>query len=116
MKLTSGAFPDQGAIPVGFTCDGDDLSPSLDWSDVPDGTAELVLICEDPDAPGGTFVHWILWGIPPGTAGLAEGAVPPGTHQGRNGFGSVGYRGPCPPRGHGPHCQPRCETPQIATV
>lgn len=103
MKLTSRAFSDQGAIPVRFTCDGDDLSPPLDWGEVPDDTAGLVLICEDPDAPRGTFVHWVLWGVPPGTAGLAEGEVPQWARQGRNGFGTVGYRGPCPPPGHGGH-------------
>jgi len=103
MKLTSRAFSDQGAIPRRLTCDGDDLSPPLEWEDVPDHTAELVLTCEDPDAPAGTFVHWLIWGIQPGTASLAEGEVPRGARQGRNGFGTAGYGGPCPPRGHGPH-------------
>ncbi|MGH9011079.1 MAG: YbhB/YbcL family Raf kinase inhibitor-like protein [Acidimicrobiia bacterium] len=103
MKLTSPEFPDGGRIPDRFTCRGEDRSPRLQWSEVPDRTAELALTCTDPDAPGGTFVHWVLWGIGPGAGGLGEGEVPEGAQEGRNGFGKRGYGGPCPPRGHGTH-------------
>jgi Raf kinase inhibitor-like YbhB/YbcL family protein len=69
---------------------------------VPSGVVELALICEDPDAPGGTFVHWVAWGIDPSSGRLAPDGGPAVRH-GRNGFGTTGYRGPCPPAGHGPH-------------
>jgi hypothetical protein len=68
---------------------------------VPDGTSALALIVDDPDAPGGTFTHWLAWGIDPGSDGLGEGEAAP--VEGRNDFGQTGYRGPCPPPGHGPH-------------
>jgi Raf kinase inhibitor-like YbhB/YbcL family protein len=103
MELTSPEFADQARIPRRFTCEGENASPPLDWSDVPDGAADLALTCEDPDAPGSTFVHWVLWGLHPTISGLRANAVPPGVHAGRNGFGRVGYDGPCPPPGHGTH-------------
>ena len=103
MQLTSEAFAHEGAIPQRYTCAADDVSPPLTWSDIPHGTVELALTCDDPDAPGGTFVHWVLWGIPPATTSLAPGEVPPGALHGRNDFGASNYRGPCPPRGHGTH-------------
>jgi Raf kinase inhibitor-like YbhB/YbcL family protein len=99
--LTSSAFSAGKSIPHRHTCDGDDLSPPLAWSDLPEGTRSLALIMDDPDAPGGTFTHWLAWGIDPGAGGLGEGEAPPG--EGKNDFGSTGYGGPCPPRGHGPH-------------
>jgi hypothetical protein len=98
--LNSGAFSDGGEIPRPHTCDGDDLSPPLEWSDMPEGTRSLALVCDDPDAPGGTFTHWLAWGIDP-AGRLGEGERPP--FEGTNDFGRTGYGGPCPPRGHGPH-------------
>lgn len=103
MQLTSDAFTDQGRIPDRFTCSGEDVSPPLAWTDVPEGTVDLAITCEDPDAPSGTFVHWVVWNIPPSTAGLGPGEIPPAAQHGRNDFGASTYRGPCPPRGHGTH-------------
>jgi Raf kinase inhibitor-like YbhB/YbcL family protein len=99
--ITSTAFDEGGEIPRRHTCEGDDLSPPLAWSGVPEGAASLALIVEDPDAPSGTFVHWLAWGIDPGSGGLEEGEAAPS--EGASGFGDLGYRGPCPPPGHGPH-------------
>jgi Raf kinase inhibitor-like YbhB/YbcL family protein len=101
--VSSDAFGDGQTIPTSFTCDGSDVSPPLRWSGVPDEAVELALLVEDPDAPGGTFVHWLLWGLAPGVSELPEGSVPDGARQGTNGFGKLGWGGPCPPRGHGPH-------------
>lgn len=107
MTLESTAFEPGGPIPVGNTCDAEDLSPPLSWSQPPDGTRTLALVCDDPDAPGGTWVHWVLFNLPSRTRHL-EASVPPreeldsGARQGRNDFGRVGYGGPCPPRGK-PH-------------
>jgi len=102
MDLTSPNFEEGGQIPRERTCDGDDAPPELLWSGVPSDVVELALTCEDPDAPGGTFVHWVAWGIEP-----SSGRVPaddgPGIRHGRNGFGNSGYGGPCPPPGDGPH-------------
>jgi Raf kinase inhibitor-like YbhB/YbcL family protein len=100
-RLTSPAFEPGAAIPARYACDGDDVSPPLRWEDPPAETAALALIVEDPDAPRGTFTHWIGWGLPPVVRELPEGVEPPAA--GRNDFGSVGYRGPCPPPGHGVH-------------
>jgi Raf kinase inhibitor-like YbhB/YbcL family protein len=99
--LTSSAFTEGGTIPRRHTCDGEDRSPPLSWTAPPTGSRSLALILDDPDAPGGRFIHWLAWGIPPDTGGLAEGEAAP--LEGRNDFGTVGYRGPCPPRGRGPH-------------
>jgi Raf kinase inhibitor-like YbhB/YbcL family protein len=103
MQLTSPDFPAQQRIPARHTCDDENLSPSLDWRDLPEATAELALTCEDPDAPRGTFVHWVVWGLDPSMTGVPAGAIPAGARQGRNDFGEVGWGGPCPPRGHGTH-------------
>jgi Raf kinase inhibitor-like YbhB/YbcL family protein len=100
-SLTSSAFADGGTIPRAHTCDGQDRSPPLSWSAPPTGTRSLALILDDPDAPGARFIHWLAWGITPDTTGLGEGEAAP--LEGRNDFATVGYRGPCPPRGHGPH-------------
>jgi Raf kinase inhibitor-like YbhB/YbcL family protein len=99
--LTSTAFENGQEVAQRHTCDGDDRSPPLRWSGVPDGTRSLGLIVDDPDAPVGTFTHWLAWGIEPASDALPEGEAAP--VEGRNDFGSVGYRGPCPPPGHGPH-------------
>ena len=107
MTLTSTAFAQGGAIPVAHTCDGADLSPPLAWSGVPEGTRSLLLVCDDPDAPGGIFHHWAAFNIPPDWTGLAEGYGPeslePGFRQAVNDFNKPGYGGPCPPKGDHPH-------------
>lgn len=99
--LTSAAFEDGAPIPRRHTCEGEDISPPLTWSPPPQGARSLALIVDDPDAPVGTFTHWLAWGMDPGAGGLAEGERP--AAEGRNDFRETGYRGPCPPRGHGPH-------------
>jgi len=108
--LTSPAFEDGGRIPKEYTGEGQDQSPPLEWSDPPEGTQALALVCDDPDAPVGTWDHWIIWNLPADTHGLPRG-VPTtdtvadlaGAVQGKNGWGSVGYGGPMPPPGHGDH-------------
>jgi Raf kinase inhibitor-like YbhB/YbcL family protein len=99
--LESSAFANAQAIPDRHACEGDDLSPPLRWSNVPDGTQSLALRVDDPDAPDGVFTHWIAWGLDPAAERLGEGEHAPG--EGRNDFGTSGYRGPCPPPGHGRH-------------
>jgi Raf kinase inhibitor-like YbhB/YbcL family protein len=99
--LRSTAFANGEAIPRRYTCEGEDVSPPLSWSDPPEGTRSLALVVDDPDAPGGTFTHWLAWDIDPATSELGEGEAAPA--EGRNDFGQTGYRGPCPPPGHGPH-------------
>ncbi len=104
MKLVSSAFADGAQIPRRFTCDGEDLSPPLKWSDAPDGTKSFVLLCDDPDAPAGTWHHWAAYNIPPVLTELAEDAARnKNLKQAVNDFRKVGYGGPCPPPGHGPH-------------
>jgi Raf kinase inhibitor-like YbhB/YbcL family protein len=98
--LTSSAFADGDRIPREFTCDGANMPPPLAWSGSPQGTQGFALIVEDPDAPGGVFIHWVLYDIP------ARVTAWPSEASGktmRNGFGRSGYGGPCPPPGHGPH-------------
>jgi Raf kinase inhibitor-like YbhB/YbcL family protein len=99
--LESSAFEHAQEIPDRYTCDGEDLSPPLRWTDVPDEARSLALIVDDPDAPSGVFTHWVAWGLDPGADGLSEGEAAPS--EGRNDFGTAGYRGPCPPPGHGRH-------------
>ena len=99
--LSSNAFAHGDQIPRRHTCDGEDVSPALSWSDQPAGTRALALIVEDPDAPAGTFTHWLAWNIDPLAGGLAEGGSAPS--EGRNDFGMSGWSGPCPPPGHGLH-------------
>jgi Raf kinase inhibitor-like YbhB/YbcL family protein len=101
MELTSPAFRHGEPVPVRHTCEGEDTSPPLAWSGVPDGTTELALVVDDPDASVRAFTHWLAWGIDPAAGGLAEGEAAP--REGRNDFGATGYRGPCPPVGRGPH-------------
>ena len=98
MKISSSAFTDGGSIPRKYTCDGNNVSPALAFAGVPNGAKSLALIVDDPDAPGGTFDHWIVWNIPPATTSIGDGQVPEGL-SGRNGFGKSGYGGPCPPSG-----------------
>lgn len=101
--VSSPAFPAGGAIPAEFTCQGRNVSPPLRFARVPRGARELDLVMRDPDAPGGNFIHWQLTEIPPSTRALGAGQSPAGAKPGRNSFGSVGYRGPCPPRGAAHH-------------
>ena len=105
--LTTTAFQDGEFIPKEFTCDGPDISPALAWTEPPAGTKSLAVIVDDPDAPAGTWVHWVLYDLPDDARKLEEGVakdrqLPNGTRQGRNDFGKIGYNGPCPPKG-GPH-------------
>jgi hypothetical protein len=106
MELTSSAFAPQGDIPSPHTCDGHDLAPPLAWSGGPAGAKSLALVVDDPDAPDPaapkmTWVHWVLYNIPPATTGLEAGSpqLPPGARQALNDWQQAGYRGPCPPVG-----------------
>ncbi|NQT19930.1 MAG: YbhB/YbcL family Raf kinase inhibitor-like protein [Planctomycetes bacterium] len=104
ITVSSPGFEQGGAIPREHTADGSNVSPALQWTDVPYGTRSIALVCVDPDAPGGSFVHWVIFNIDasttqlprgiPASAKLADGAL-----QGRNGFGKIGYGGPAPPKG-----------------
>lgn len=103
-ELKSPAFAPNADIPKPYTCDGPDRSPPLRWTEPPKGTKSLALIMDDPDAPVGVFVHWVLYNLPAETRELPEElpkerTLPNGARQGRNDFGRIGYGGPCPPRG-----------------
>jgi Raf kinase inhibitor-like YbhB/YbcL family protein len=103
-RLTSKAFKDGEMIPARYTADGENVSPPMDWSEAPPGTKSFTLICDDPDAPGGSFVHWILYNIPANTLSLPEAtpalkAFPNGSRHGLGDYGVPGYRGPAPPSG-----------------
>lgn len=105
--IQSSAFTEGGPIPKLYTGEGDDISPPLSWSQVPEGTKSIAIICDDPDAPGRTWVHWVLYGLSPGTTELPAGvpadkSVLEGAMQGINDFGKIGYGGPMPPPGK-PH-------------
>ncbi len=107
LAITTTAFSQGGAIPKIHTCDGADSSPELSWSGVPAGVRSFALIADDPDAPVGTWTHWIIWNIPPQATHLPGGVakdatLSDGTRQGRNDFQRLGYGGPCPPPGK-PH-------------
>jgi Raf kinase inhibitor-like YbhB/YbcL family protein len=99
LKLSSPAFDHNGLIPSKYTCDGKDLSPPLAMEGVPENAKSLALIVDDPDAPAGTWVHWVVWNIDPKTGSFAEGGVPKGAREGMNDFRTRGYGGPCPPSG-----------------
>jgi Raf kinase inhibitor-like YbhB/YbcL family protein len=105
--IKSSDFGDGEPIAKTFSCDGDDLSPGLEWRGAPTGTRGYALIVEDPDAPGGVFVHWVAYDLPLTMTGLERGAGNPrgkaAFKQGLNDFGKTGYGGPCPPKGHGRH-------------
>ncbi len=107
MRLTSSDFADKGKIPRICTCEGEDLSPALEWGEAPPETGGFALLCNDPDAPGGVWRHWAAYDIPAAVAGLSRGAGRAAGEekfkQAINDFGRSGYGGPCPPRGHGPH-------------
>ena len=107
MKISSAAFSANDTIPTKFTCDGPDVSPKLNWSEPPAKTQSFALIMDDPDAPVGTWVHWVLFDLRADTKELSEGVakqeqLPNDARQGRNDFGKIGYGGPCPPAGK-PH-------------
>jgi len=104
IRVTSSAFVDGGMIPAKYTCDGSDISPPLQWEAVPEATKSIALVCDDPDAPVGTFVHWVLFNLPAETKELAENmpsaeGVGGGGVHGKSDFGRLGYGGPCPPSG-----------------
>jgi Raf kinase inhibitor-like YbhB/YbcL family protein len=100
MILTSPAFEHDGLIPKKYTCDGGDINPELQVQNVPAEAKSLALILHDPDAPmPGGFTHWVVWNISPGTTLIKDESVPPGSIEGRNGAGRIGYIGPCPPSG-----------------
>lgn len=105
LNLTASSFRANGEIPARFSCDGDDMSPALSWSDPPAGTRTFALAMIDPDAPGGNLVQWVIYDLPASTRslpeGIAQGPDAAGGHQGTNGFGNIGYNGPCPPTGNG---------------
>ncbi|WP_442753311.1 YbhB/YbcL family Raf kinase inhibitor-like protein [Methylocystis sp. JAN1] len=107
MRLTSEAFSDGDVIPREYTCDGEDRSPPLKWTGAPEKTKSFVLLVDDPDAPNGTFHHWACYDIPAHHAELVSDAGRPEGFEdfrhGMNDFRELGYRGPCPPRGHGRH-------------
>ena len=104
ITVSSDAFQEGEMIPKKYTCDGEDVSPSVSWTGLPAETKSVVLVCDDPDAPGDTWVHWILYNLPPNSGGLPEG-VPPaemldgGGNHGINSWNRYGYGGPCPPSG-----------------
>jgi Raf kinase inhibitor-like YbhB/YbcL family protein len=104
MRIESAAFSEGGLIPQRHTCDGKDVSPPLSWTGTPEGAKSLALICDDPDAPGKTWVHWVVFNIPPAARQLPEAIAPGGPisgvgTQGKNDFRKLGYGGPCPPGG-----------------
>ena len=104
MELKSSVFEAGGMIPKKYTCDGPDVSPPLSWSDVPVGAKSMALIADDPDAPMGTWVHWVAWNIPANARALEEDmpkrdTLPTGMKQGTTDFRRIGYGGPCPPSG-----------------
>ncbi len=98
-KISSTAFENNGGIPVKFTCDGMDINPPLMIQGVPAGSKSLALIADDPDAPRGMWVHWVVWNIDPATTTIGEDSVPNGAVQGMNDFRKHDYGGPCPPSG-----------------
>lgn len=104
IKVSSTAFKNGGFLPVQYTCDGNNISPPLNFSSIPEDTQSLALILEDPDAPGGTFTHWIIYNLPGNTTNLTENiptddTLENGAEQGVNDFGQIGYGSPCPPPG-----------------
>jgi len=104
IQLTSSGFKNGQAIPRQYTCDGIDISPPFEWTGVPRSAKTIALIADDPDAPSGTFVHWVLYNLPAANIGLVENLPPTedlkgGGLQGKNGFEKIGYGGPCPPSG-----------------
>ena len=102
LSISSSEFPEGGTIPSRFTCDGTGVSPPLTWSES-QSAEEYVLLVTDPDAPGGRFVHWVIYAIPSNAESIGAGQGPSGAKQGANDAGGTGYAGPCPPQGDPPH-------------
>lgn len=107
LRLNIPDFKGGAPIPKKYTCDGQDVSPALEWDGAPAGAAGFAIIVDDPDAPVGTWVHWVIYGLPAHARKLSEGVskepeLPSGERQGKNDFGKIGYNGPCPPKGR-PH-------------
>jgi len=102
-SITSPAFDSGAWVPALFTADGADVSPELQIHNAPEGTVSFALIMDDPDAPMGTWVHWVVWNIPAGTKIIPEDGVPSGSVEGKNSWGRTGYGGPSPPKGTGVH-------------
>lgn len=103
MNVSSAAFGHGQPIPARHTCDGENVNPPLEFFDIPAGAQSLALVVEDPDAPGKTFIHWLVWNVPPETAEIDERAADPNAIAGTNDFGEIGYGGPCPPEGEERH-------------
>jgi Raf kinase inhibitor-like YbhB/YbcL family protein len=109
IELLSSGFREGEASPIQYTCDGANISPPLRWGGIPKNSQSLAIICEDPDAPSGVFVHWVIFNLPPIVADLPEAAptteelAESGAIQGMNDFNNIGYDGPCPPPGSKPH-------------
>ena len=99
MKIKSSSFDEGKMIPSIYTCEGDNINPPLEFSDVPPNAKSLALIMDDPDSPKGTFTHWLMWNIPPDTGKIEENDWMEGAEQGLNDGGELGYMGPCPPTG-----------------
>lgn len=101
LSLSTTGFPDQGALPVLYTCDGKDISPAFAWTNPPANTQSFVMVLSDPDAPGGTWYHWIVYNIPGQTKELSQGiqSLPQGAKLGKNSWEKMAYNGPCPPKG-----------------
>ncbi|MGE5174491.1 MAG: YbhB/YbcL family Raf kinase inhibitor-like protein [Betaproteobacteria bacterium] len=99
LNISSPAFKHREHIPAKYTCDGADVNPALMIGNVPPGAKSLALIVDDPDAPRGTWVHWVVWNISPDTKEIKENSIPQGASQGMNDFRKLGYGGPCPPSG-----------------
>jgi hypothetical protein len=102
-EVESSALSEGDTVPFQFTCDGDNVSPPLSWSGVPEDATELRISLRDPDAPGGTFTHWLVAGIDPSSSDVSQGMVPAGGTEKTNSFGEPAYGGPCPPPGDDPH-------------
>lgn len=100
LHISSSAFGEGGRIPLKYTCDGQDINPPLKFENVPGGAKSLALVMDDPDAPNGIWVHWVVWNIGPATREIRENSVPKGALQGTNDFRKRGYGGPCPPATH----------------
>lgn len=103
MKLKSAAFKDGGFIPPKFTCDGENINPLIEIVGLSENIKSMVLIVDDPDAPAGTWDHWIMWNIDPKTSYIHEDSIPAGAVEGTTSFGKPKYGGPCPPKGDKPH-------------
>lgn len=103
LTVSSEAWTEGTPIPVKYSCDGDDVSPPLAWEGVPDDAVELAVVVDDPDAGGGPFVHWVLFGLDPSVTSLDEGQIPDGALEAKTGFGKAGWGGPCPPEADDAH-------------